>query len=158
VLFLVVLTACSIQEKSEDSVKIGDIVAVHYTGTLDDGTLFDTSEGKEALKFKVGSGEMIRGFDQAVIGMKVGEEKDITLQPSEAYGAWDPKRVSTQPRENVETNEELRAGMTLMAIAPDGGQMPVKVLNVSEDTVTVDLNHPLAGKILHFNIKVVGKE
>ena len=134
---------------------VGDIVSVHYTGTLDDGTVFDSSEGKDALKFEVGSGEMIKGFDQAVIGMRVGEEKDIIVQPEDAYGPKNPEAVSTQPRANVESDQELKPGMTLLATASDGSQMPVKILNISEDTVTVDLNHPLAGEVLYFNIRLV---
>lgn len=128
---------------------------MQYTGTLDNGTVFDSSEGKSPLTFKVGAGEMISGFDNAVMGMKVGEEKNIVLQPSEAYGAWDPTRIAVQPRKNVNIQGELNPGMILIATAPNGNQMPVKVLNVSDTNVTIDLNHPLAGKVLHFNVKVV---
>jgi FKBP-type peptidyl-prolyl cis-trans isomerase 2 len=149
VLLFLVLAACS----TADRVKIGDTVAVHYVGTFDSGEVFDESE--EPLKFKVGAGEMIEGFEKAVIGMEVGEEKEVRIPPKEAYGERDEQKVIVQSRDNVETEGQLKPGMTLMAFAPDGTQRPVKVVDVSENEVAIDMNHPLAGKVLNFKIELV---
>ncbi|MBI2543500.1 MAG: peptidylprolyl isomerase [Candidatus Aenigmarchaeota archaeon] len=135
------------------AVKTGDTVKVHYTGTLDDGTIFDSSEEREPLEFEAGEGQMIQGFDNAVIGMKVGEEKEIKLQPSEAYGDYDPSLVHEIARDRLSV--EPTVGMDIVMRTPSGGQVPGKITKVSDETVTVDLNHPFAGKVLNFKIRIV---
>ena len=136
-------------------VKQGDTVKVDYTGTFDNGTIFDTSEGREPLQFIAGAGQMIPGFDNAVIGMKIGQEKGIRLQPSEAYGDYDPQLVQEIPREQVPIEEELKQGMVLAVTMPNGRQVPATVKEATADAITIDLNHPLAGEILNFRFKVV---
>lgn len=148
---LVALVAGCVGSGDAMAVKKGDHVFVNYTGTLEDGTVFDSSEGRQPLNFTAGTGQMIKGFDAAVIGMKVGEEKTVTIKPEDAYGAYDPRNVVAVPRKNVPLN--VKAGDTLNA----GGQ-PVKVIEVQSDTVFIDVNHFLAGKTLIFRIKVVGIE
>jgi peptidylprolyl isomerase len=133
--------------------KIGDTVSVHYTGTLEDGTVFDSSEGREPLEFAIGSGQLIKGFDDAVTGMAVGDEKSITLEPENAYGNIRPDLVAKLPKDKFP--EGVQAGMTLLFKDPNGNQIPLKVAAVGQNDVTVDLNHPLAGKQLTFKIRLV---
>jgi FKBP-type peptidyl-prolyl cis-trans isomerase 2 len=136
-------------------IKKGDKVKVEYTGTLEDGTVFDSSEKHgEPIEFEVGAGQMISGFDAAVVGMKKGEEKEITLQPSEAYGDTNPQLIQKIPREQM-PKEELKPGMMLMVGLQSGQQIPAKITDVTDKEVTLDLNHPLAGKKLTFKIKIV---
>ncbi|GJL77525.1 MAG: peptidyl-prolyl cis-trans isomerase [Nitrospinaceae bacterium] len=138
------------------AVKKGDKVTLEYKGTLDDGTVFDSSEKhKTPLEFEVGSGKVIPGFDQAVMGMKKGEEKKFTLQPSEAYGDRNPQLTQIVPREQLPKGHEPKAGMMLAVGTPDGRQIPATITEVTADNVTLDMNHPLAGKALTFNIKLV---
>lgn len=131
-------------------------VKVEYTGTLQDGTpagrVFDTSEGKEPLVFTVGGGKIIAGFDEGVIGMCVGESKELRMEPAKAYGEVDPRGIQEVPKdklpEGVEIGAELQTGDGARAV----------VTKIIGDTATVDMNHPLAGKILNFSIKLVGCE
>tara|TARA_Y100000310_G_scaffold70474_1_gene66141 strand:- start:2805 stop:3335 length:531 start_codon:yes stop_codon:yes gene_type:complete len=136
-------------------VKPGDTVKVEYTGTLDDGSIFDTSEGRDPLEFKVGEGQMIPGFDTAVIGMKIGQEKEIKLEPSEAYGDPNPALIQEVPRDDIPIEEELKPGTLLAVTVPNGNQVPATITEVTDETVTIDVNHPLAGQTLNFKIKVV---
>ncbi|MFH1405684.1 MAG: peptidylprolyl isomerase [Nanoarchaeota archaeon] len=137
-------------------VKKGDKVKIEYTGTLDDGTVFDASErhGKP-LEFEVGSGQVIKGFDEAVLGMEKDEEKEINLQPEEAYGQLRSELNKKVPREQLPKDQEPKAGMVLLVGLPNGQQIPARITEVSDSEVTIDLNHPLAGKALNFKIKVV---
>ena len=137
-------------------VEKGNKVKVEYTGTFEDGTVFDASEkhGKP-LEFEVGAGQVIKGFDEAVVGMEKGEEKEITLQPAEAYGDVNPEMQKEIPRENLPKDQEPKEGMMLALGLPNGQQMPAKIVKVDDKNVTIDLNHPLAGKVLKFKIKVV---
>ncbi len=138
------------------AVKKGDMVSLHYTGTLDDGSVFDTSTKRnEPLKFTAGSGQVIPGFDQAVVGMKKGEEKKFTLQPSDAYGDRKPEMTQTVPRKHLPQDHEPKPGMTLVMGTADGRQVPAVITEVTPENVTLDLNHPLAGKALTFDIKIV---
>jgi peptidylprolyl isomerase len=138
------------------SVKKGDKIKVEYTGTLEDGTLFDSSEAHgQPLEFEVGSGQLIKGFDDAVIGMEIGEEKEIKLQPSEAYGEHNPELVKKVPKEQFPKEKELKPGMILLIKLPNEIQVPVRIAEVTDDEIALDLNHPLAGKVLIFKIKVV---
>jgi peptidylprolyl isomerase len=136
----------------------GDKVKVHYTGKFEDDTVFDTSKDKEPLEFMIGSGEVIPGFEKSVIGMEEGEEKTIIIPPEEAYG---PKREELiLKREKSEFPENIRpvvgkqVGIRLNQ--PDVPLINAIITEVSEDTVTLDANHPLAGKTLVFDIELVG--
>jgi len=137
------------------TIKKGDKVKVDYTGKLDDGTVFDTSDGKQPLEFEVGAGMVIKGFDEAVVGMKKGEEKEIKLKPEDAYGEPKKDLLKKIPKEQLPKEPEPKAGMALMLSTPDGKQFPAKITEVGKDDVTIDLNHPLAGKNLNFKIKIV---
>jgi FKBP-type peptidyl-prolyl cis-trans isomerase 2 len=132
----------------------GNKVKVHYTGTLDDGTKFDSSEGREPLEFTVGENKVIPGFENALIGMEKGEEKDIKLLSKDAYGESNPMMVQEVPKTNLPANLEVKEGMMLMLKTPDGQQLPAKVIENKETSIMIDLNHPLAGKDLNFHLKV----
>lgn len=137
-------------------IKKGDKVKVEYVGSLEDGTVFDSSEKHNApLEFVVGAGQLIKGFDDAVVGMKVGEEKEITLPPEEAYGSHNPEFVKDMPRNLFPQDQEIQPGMSFIVDLQDGRKIQVRVSKVSEDAVTIDLNPPLAGKTLIFKIKIV---
>jgi peptidylprolyl isomerase len=136
----------------------GNRVKVDYTGTLDDGTVFDSSEGKHPLEFIAGEGQLIKGFDDAVIGMEEGEEKEITIAPEEAYGQRREDLVQVVPKEAFGDKVEPKEGQQLMLRAPTGHQMMATVTKVEGENVTLDMNHPLVGKTLHFKVKVVGVE
>lgn len=138
------------------AVKKGDKIKVEYTGTLADGTVFDASEKHgQPLAFEVGAGQLIKGFDEAVVGMETGEEKTITLESREAYGDVNPDMIKSIPKNTIPNSDQLKKGMVLGLTAPDGMQFPAVVADVTTDTVSLDLNHPLAGKALTFKIKVV---
>lgn len=141
--------------KKQETVKKGDKVKVDYTGTFDDGTVFDASEKHgQPLEFEVGSGQVIKGFDDAVLGMKSGEEKKITLPAGEAYGEVRTELHKKVPRKQLPQDQEPKVGMILAVGLPNGQQFPARIIAVAKDDVTIDLNHPLAGKTLHFKIKV----
>jgi peptidylprolyl isomerase len=135
--------------------KTGDKVKIEYTGTLDDGTIFDSSsEHGNLLEFEVGAGQVIKGFDDAIQGMKEGEEKQFSISPADAYGEHDPTLIQKIPREIFPNDVELVSGLLIEAGLPTGEKVPAMITEVLGETVTVDLNHPLAGKRLNFNIKV----
>lgn len=137
-------------------VKKGDKIKVEYVGKLEDGTVFDSSEKHDVpLEFTVGSGQIIPGFDEAVLGMEVGEEKEITLPPEKAYGEYNPEFKKEISRDAFESDQEIKPGMMFMVGLQDGRQVPVKIAEIKEDKVLIDLNPPLAGKTLNFKIKVV---
>ncbi len=136
-------------------VKTGDTVRIHYTGTLDDGTVFDSSEGRDPLEFTVGAGHIIPGLDAAIPGMEVGEEKTVRVAADQAYGPHDPNGRQSVPRDQVPDDIPLDLGTTLELTLPDGRAMPVVVAEVSEDEVVLDANHPLAGRDLTFAVRMV---
>ncbi len=137
------------------TVKGGDMVRVEYTGKLDDGSIFDSSENHEKLlEFKVGTGQVIKGFDDAIFGMNVGDEKEFRILPADAYGQHDPSLVQRVSREIFPQDAELVPGLVFEAGLPTGEKVPAMIAAVDEGTVTVDLNHPLAGKALNFKIKI----
>lgn len=139
-----------------DVVKKGNKVKVEYVGSLEDGTVFDSSEmHNQPLEFIVGAGQLLKGFDDAVVGMKIGEEKEIRLPPDEAYGPHYSEFVKDMPRDCFPENKEIQPGMKYMVALQNGRHIPVCISKVSEDTVTVDLNPPLAGKTLIFKIKLL---
>ena len=137
------------------TIKKGDKVKVDYTGTLDDGTVFDTSEGKQPIEFEVGAGMVIPGFDNAVVGMKKGEEKEVKIEPKDGYGERNDQLLKKIPREQLPKGPEPKAGMMVGLSTPQGQQIPAKITEVTDKEVTIDLNHPLSGKTLNFKIKVV---
>jgi FKBP-type peptidyl-prolyl cis-trans isomerase 2 len=140
----------------EQVVKKGDIVKIEYEGKLEDGTVFDSTarHNGELLEFEAGAGRMIKGFDDAVIGMKKGEEKTIRIRPEEAYGHVNPVLIQKLPRDQLPKEPEPKAGMMLVATMPGGEQIPTKIAKVEKDCIILDFNHPLAGKTLVFKIKV----
>ena len=126
----------------------GDTVKLEYTGTFEDGTVFDSSEKHgRPLEFKVGTGQVIKGFENAVKGMEIGEEKKIKLQPSEAYGEFSNDLIKEVPKNKIPAGHELEKDMMLLVKRDDGSQVISRIKDISENTVTVDMNHPLAGKI-----------
>lgn len=135
--------------------KTGDIVRIHYTGTLDDGTTFDTSSGRAPLEFTVGSGQIIPGLDRAIQGMSVGEKKTVEVPAAEAYGDRNPEGMQSVPRAEVPDHIPLDPGTQLEVQTGDGRTLPVTVADVTEEAVVLDANHPLAGKDLTFEVELV---
>ncbi|CCH48242.1 FKBP-type peptidyl-prolyl cis-trans isomerase [Pseudodesulfovibrio piezophilus] len=134
----------------------GSTVKVHYTGTLkDDGSQFDSSEGREPLEFKLGEGMVIAGFERAVLGKSVGETVSVEIPPEEGYGEPNDELVFQVRKEQIPPNVELEEGIMLEIRSEDGTPAYVHVTTIEEDLVTLDGNHPLAGKILCFDIEVV---
>lgn len=150
------------QEKTnnnETCVEKGCTVSLDYEGKLESGEIFDSSkhgDHSHPLEFKSGSGMVIPGFDAAVLGMKINEEKEFSINPEDAYGMPNPQLKQEVPKSAIPTPEgvELKAGMTLAAQTPQGA-IPVKISEVKKDTIVIDLNHPLAGKKLIFKIKIL---
>ncbi len=135
--------------------KAGDNVKVHYTGTLDDGTVFDSSTGGEPLAFTLGSGQVIEGFEKAVMGMNEGESKTITIPPDQAYGDRVDTLVQTVPRNQVNLGVDPEPGMEVSMQTADGSTIPLLITEVTDTTVTFDANHPLAGESLRFDLTLV---
>ena len=135
--------------------KSGDTVRIHYTGTLDDGTEFDSSAGREPLEFALGAGQVIPGFDNAVEGMTVGDKKSVSIEPNEAYGQRHDQLVQEVPKSVLPEEMEAQVGMQLQGQAPDGQVSHFYISAVGDDTVTLDANHPLAGLNLNFDIELV---
>jgi peptidylprolyl isomerase len=133
----------------------GTTVSIHYTGTLSDGTTFDSSEGRDPLTFKMGEGEIIPGLESALSGMEVGDKKQVTIASEEAYGPHRPEAIQQVPRESVPDHIPLDLGTQLQVQTPDGRALPVTVTEVTEEQVTLDANHPLAGKDLIFDVELV---
>lgn len=133
----------------------GDTVKVHYTGKLADGTVFDTSNGRDPLEFQLGQGQMIPGFESAITGMQVGEDKVATLAPEMAYGEAREDLVFPYSRQNLPQDMEVQQGMQLNATVENGQQIQVMVADVKDDHIILDANHPLAGKALTFEIKLL---
>ena len=136
-------------------VKSGDVVRIHYTGKLADGTQFDSSAGREPLEFKVGSGQIIPGLDRQIQGMKQGESGTLSIPAAEAYGARDENQVQVVPRSALPPELDVQVGSNLQATTQDGNQISLTVVGVGDDEITVDANHPLAGHDLIFDIEVV---
>ena len=136
-------------------VKTGDTVHIHYTGTLNDGTTFDSSEGREPLSFQVGSGQIIPGLDSAIPGMTVGDKKTVNVACDEAYGQVNPEMTQAVPRADIPADIPLETGTRLQMQTQNGQVIPVTVTAVDDSTVTLDANHPLAGQDLTFSIQLV---
>lgn len=136
-------------------VKSGDKVKVHYHGKLTTGETFDSSAGREPLEFEVGSGSVIKGFDEGVTGMSVGEKKTINIPFDEAYGPVNPEMIIDMPKERFPAEMELEVGMPLMMSDGQGHQFQVTITEIKEVSVMLDANHPLAGKDLIFDLELV---
>lgn len=136
-------------------VKTGDTVRIHYTGTLTDGTVFDSSNGRDPLEFVVGSGQIIGGLDKALPGMQVGEKKSVPVPCLEAYGESNPEARQSIPRSEIPPHFPLDLGSQLQVQTQTGQTMVVVVAEVTDTEVTLDANHPLAGKDLVFDIELV---
>lgn len=135
--------------------KVGDTVSIHYTGKLDDGSVFDSSLEREPLKFSIGGQQVIPGFEQAVIGMNPGDSKTETIVCDQAYGPRHEDMVVTVLREQIPSEFDLEVGQQLQIRNPEGQVIPVMVSEIIEDQVTLDGNHPLAGEDLTFEIELV---
>jgi FKBP-type peptidyl-prolyl cis-trans isomerase 2 len=136
-------------------VKNGDTVKVHYHGKLTDGTTFDSSEGRQPLEFEVGSGAVIPGFDDGVVGMSVGDKKTINIPAEEAYGGVEEDRFMEFPIDRFPPDLKPEVGMTLTMSDGSGQQFPVMIADVEDEVVILDANHPLAGKDLVFDIELM---
>jgi peptidylprolyl isomerase len=136
-------------------VKEGDTITLHYKGSLDDGTVFDSSEGREPLSFKVGGGEVIHGFDDGVRGMSVGESRQINIPAEQAYGEYYEDLVKVVPRSGFPPHTPPTIGLAFEMELPTGESMTVRIIDVDGDEVTLDANHLLAGEALHFDVHLV---
>ncbi len=137
------------------TVKNGDAVQVHYTGKFDDGTVFDSSDGRDPLKFTVGAGQVIPGFDRAVEGMEQGQSKTFTIPCEQAYGESNPNLILKVGKDSMPQDAEVKEGMVLQSKQEDGRMIQFVVAEVGEAEVTLDANHPMAGKDLTFEIELV---
>lgn len=135
--------------------KAGDTVQIHYKGTLDDGSVFDSSEGRDPLEFVVGSGMIIPGLDVAIPGMAVGDKKTVRADAENAYGPRHDEARQSVPRGDIPPEIPLEVGLQLQMQGPDGQVIPVTVAEMTEAEVTLDANHPLAGQDLTFAIEMV---
>lgn len=138
-------------------IRDGNTVTLHYTGTLTDGSVFDSSEGKEPLVVTLGQGMLIPGFEKALLGMKVGEKKTFTVPKEEAYEYHD-ELIVKMPRGSAPKDLELQVGALLVLRAPNGQRVPGKVIALDEHIITVDMNVPVAGKDLTFSVEIVKVE
>jgi peptidylprolyl isomerase len=137
-----------------EKVQAGQFAQVHYTGKLEDGTIFDSSDGRQPLEFQVGNGQVIPGFDQAIEGMELHEEKKFLLKSADAYGPTREDLKQDFPLD-ILGGKEVAVGQELWFKSPQG-PVPGKILSVEPSTITVDFNHPLAGRDLEFSVKLVG--
>ncbi|MDJ0733019.1 MAG: peptidylprolyl isomerase [Nostocaceae cyanobacterium] len=135
--------------------KLGDTVKVHYTGKLDDGTVFDSSADREPLQFSIGEGKVISGFEEAVVGMNPGDSKTTTIPSDEAYGPHRPELVMVVEKQQIPADVSVQVGQLLQVSQGNGQTVPVIVTDISDSNVTLDANHPLAGQELTFDIQLV---
>ena len=137
-----------------EKAKVGDTVRVEYTGKFEDGQIFDSNKGKELLEFTLGEGKIIPGFEKAVIGMEVDEEKTVKIPPEDGYGEYIDGLVAEVEKERFPENLSLEVGRQLVIPQENGNQLIVTITKVTDSKVTIDANHPLAGKTLVFDIKL----
>lgn len=135
--------------------KPGDVVLVHYSGTLSDGSLFDSSEGREPLEFTIGAGEVIPGFDRAVSALEVGGKTTVTIPAAEAYGEKFDEALQPFPRDQFPPEPEPELGWAIELRGPDGQRMAATIVEIGEDEILLDFNHPLAGQDLTFELELV---
>jgi FKBP-type peptidyl-prolyl cis-trans isomerase SlyD len=151
-----VSTGAFAAEKSKENnvVKDGTVVSLQYTLSGEDGKTIESNKGKDPLKYTQGSHQIVPGLEKGLAGMKVGEERRVKVKPEEGYGPVDPKGFQEFPKEKI-PSEGLKVGAVLMAKGPQGQQVPVRVHEIKEKSVVLDLNHPMAGKTLVFDVKVL---
>ena len=135
--------------------KMGDTVRVHYSGKLDTGVLFDSSDGSDPLEFELGSGRLIQGFEEAVIGMSPGESKTVQIPPEKGYGRYKEDRVIKVEKKDLPPEIVPVVGMSLEVCASNGVMVPVQITEVEDTSITLDANHPLSEQILTFEIKLI---
>jgi len=133
---------------------VGDTVRVEYTGKFEDGQIFDSNKGREPLEFTLGEGKIIPGFEKAVVGMEVDEEKTVKIPPKDGYGEYIEGLVAEVEKERFPENLSLEVGRQLVIPQENGNQLIVTITKVTDSKVTIDANHPLAGKTLVFDIKL----
>ena len=139
-----------------EKVEKGLFVSVDYKGTLQNGEVFDSSHGRQPLEVQMGAGQLIKGFERELMGMALKETKVFTLEPDEAYGQRDENLTRDFARTDLPSEMEPRVGMTIGLQTPDGRQIPAQITHLDDENLSVDLNHPLAGEALTFEIEVVG--
>ncbi len=138
------------------AIKKGNKAVLEYEGKLDNGDVFDsTKRAGKPLEFTAGDGKVIKGFDDAVMGMEKGQEKEFKIKPEDAYGEVREDLRREVPRSAMKLDKEPEAGMTLVMATPDGQQIPLKIVEVKPDALVLDMNHPLAGETLNFKIKII---
>lgn len=139
-----------------EKVENGIFVSVDYKGTLENGEVFDTSRGRRPLEIQMGAGQLIKGFENELMGMALNEKKVFTLAPEDAYGKRDESLTRSFPRSEVPPEMNPQIGMTVGLTTPEGHQVPAQIVHLDDEKLTMDLNHPLAGESLTFDIEVVG--
>jgi peptidylprolyl isomerase len=139
-----------------EKVENGNFVSVEYKGTLENGQVFDTSHGRQPLEIQMGAGHLIKGFENELIGMALNEKKVFTLAPEDAYGQRDENQKHSFPISEVPPGMNPQVGMTIGLTSPEGYQVPARIIHMDDEKLTLDLNHPLAGESLTFEIEVVG--
>lgn len=138
-----------------NTVQNGDTIQIHYKGTLTDGSVFDSSEGREPLKFTVGASQVIAGMDAGVVGMSLGERKTLMIPVTEAYGPINPAARQDMPRDQFPDDIPMERGTPIQVQTEDGQAMVVQIYDFTDETVTLDANHPLAGHDLTFEVELV---
>jgi len=139
-----------------EKVENGIFVSVDYKGTLENGQVFDTSQGRQPLEIQMGAGQLIEGFETELMGMTLNEKKVFTLAPENAYGKRDESLTQSFPTSEVPPGMNPCVGMTVGLTTPEGRQVPARIVHLDDDKLSMDLNHPLAGESLTFEIEVVG--
>jgi peptidylprolyl isomerase len=139
-----------------EKVENGRYISVDYTGTLGDGQVFDSSQGQQPLEVHMGAGQLIKGFEAQLMGMTLNEKKVFTLAPEDAYGPRNAELMQSIPRSEVPPEMDVQVGMIIGLISPQGHQIPARVVHLDDEKLIADLNHPLAGESLTFEIEVVG--
>jgi len=132
-----------------------DSIKVHYTGRFENGQVFDSSVGRDPIEFEIGAGMIIRGFENAVISMKPGEKKTVTVLPEDGYGNYDENLLLEMPKDKIPGNINLEVGLELQLVNKQGNALPVVVKEILEKTIKLDANHPLAGKVLVFDLELL---
>lgn len=139
-----------------EKVENGAYVSVHYTGTLGNGEVFDTSSGREPMEVCMGAGQLIKGFEDQLMGMALNEKRTFTLAPEDAYGPRNDSMMHSVPRSEVPADLDVQIGMMIGLSTPEGHHVPARIVKMDDQELTMDLNHPLAGESLTFEIEVVG--
>jgi len=149
------MASIQLKENTMTQTKSGDNVKVHYTGKLQEGDIFDSSEGRPPLEFRIGDGKVIAGFEQGVIGMEIGEKKQISISPEEGYGVRNEELVAVIEKTLLPSDVDTSVGQQLQVKQKDGTTIQLVVTAATDDDVTLDANHPLAGKTLLFDVELV---